>query len=1389
MKLVHNTRLSAVGGSRSDKMKDQWEKNPRQFKSGAEATKKAVLRAKQLKDQQRHDLAHATSLGLFACVKKTWFCRRCLVKGTTRQITEKACEPEVWGWKKATWWLGLAGPHRKAMTKACDLTEQQVEEYTERATEVVQNARPRKDVQSEAAKRRAAVRKAQWRRDEGYTAGPASLPGKLNASLQMPRLSLKTSSRGGGIRKRPAAAVGVANAKVPESSPQKGPGSWQRDLTSEGVEPNPGPSQEARRRRKAKRAFPTFLVWQLNLASFALRGWDLLAAAEASRVDVVVMQETRMTCEEAARVNNSLQRWTLFHQQEVPQEQRVTTEGGVAVAVRRGIPAVKGASYRSDAGQWLRVALPGLHVTSAYRRQLSYEEMAGYNMSLCEDLAGLGKTGTMTFGDWNHDPLNVQAAGTRGLVHYPTLPCPAEDDEPQEPLPAPTRWASNRCIDWAVRSNVQASVKLLPDRWSDHKLLEWELAGLSTGGLPNFKLRQTSDLRKPEDVAQEQWDKVIARLWNRSVHSRSSLNLTEWDQLSTAVEDVMREALRELGAQRRFTANNYKGQVAVVTPDVRHHRQSPQGVPKVRTARLRRFGRRVEQYHRHPEPALSRCVLREAAYFQCPLSPLEPGSLSEVRLWLENELRSLETAQRNKRLQEWKQKMQQEDGPVWRWLAKAKKTEVTCGLKDSSGKVLTPAETMQEVEAFWRRHWPSGEDLADKQEAIDNLYHEFGLGDQVRHPDMPPLSGSDLKRTLARQKGKAAGPEGWRPEELWSWPAPALDLLAAFLNKVEQGSSWPRALRQWRQVHLSKPGKPAGELGSLRPISIGSAVYRMWSATRIRQLGPWLRRRFPNQVHGALPGRGVHSALLEPLAEIEVAQRSPQGSLRFLGSSDLSKAFDTMHGSLSAGALRRLGVPRPLCDAGHRAWNSQERVLQLAGSCSKGAVTEVMALPQGDPASPAALTLRRIQSIVAGRGHGRSLFRLFLDDRSWFCEKRKTCLDVGREWLREVSVWGLGENKSKADFGVVGSAQERRRMQAELCRREQVGEVKLRPRLLGSRLHTNRAHSKPQEEERDRLAEAKKMAAWGSHLPCDQARKAYFLKQSAVAKAAAPTYVRLEALKALEGVQSTINRAVRSSGHARGGSLADLFLGHSACLKFRHGHVAPVQVLVQSHLPVMRAAWRHSRSYGPVGLTRRWMQRHGWREAGVFRWTHPATQATLYSSAVHVGRGIQLTELNKDAINHALRDAWRARYWLTWLAQGSNRARPLVALSWPQVRDRFKMAVSILNQLPSELKSHAQAVLVGHFVSPAAFHVMTSPQAAMIPCPFCGSQEAPDFEHMVWSCEHFRETRPACGAFDPLQRLLAWPSQAMPRRENLQVILHAAEVRMGVLRARHDTGN
>ena len=57
-----------------------------------------------------------------------------------------------------------------------------------------------------------------------------------------------------------------------------------------------------------------------------------------------------------------------------------------------------------------------------------------------------------------------------------------------------------------------------------------------------------------------------------------------------------------------------------------------------------------------------------------------------------------------------------------------------------------------------------------------------------------------------------------------------------------------------------------------------------------------------------------------------------------------------------------------------------------------------------------------------------------------------------------MSLLGLEENRSKANFAVNGSAKEGMQMQNELARRGQVGEVMLRPRLLGTCLQANRKH-------------------------------------------------------------------------------------------------------------------------------------------------------------------------------------------------------------------------------------------------------------------------------------------------------------------------------------------
>ena len=212
----------------------------------------------------------------------------------------------------------------------------------------------------------------------------------------------------------------------------------------------------------------------------------------------------------------------------------------------------------------------------------------------------------------------------------------------------------------------------------------------------------------------------------------------------------------------------------------------------MRTTRLRRLGRRLEQWHQHPDPQLSRHVLREADFFGCPLNPLDRNALPALRLWLQEELTSLETAQKEKRLQEWKHLMQQQDGPVWKWLAKAKKTELTSGLKNAQGAVLTPAQTMQEVESFWRQHWPSNEDLENKHQVLENMFTEAGLADNVRHPDMPPLHGEDLKRTLTRQRGKAPGPEGGGLRSCGTGLAPLSTFLQASSIRLRKVAAGPR---------------------------------------------------------------------------------------------------------------------------------------------------------------------------------------------------------------------------------------------------------------------------------------------------------------------------------------------------------------------------------------------------------------------------------------------------------------------------------------------------------------------------------------------------------------------------------------------------------------------
>ena len=94
--------------------------------------------------------------------------------------------------------------------------------------------------------------------------------------------------------------------------------------------------------------------------------------------------------------------------------------------------------------------------------------------------------------------------------------------------------------------------------------------------------------------------------------------------------------------------------------------------------------------------------------------------------------------------------------------------------------------------------------------------------------------------------------------------------------------------------------------------------------------------------------------------------------------------------------------------------------------------------------------------------------------------------------------------------------------------------------------------------------------------------------------------------------------------------------------------------------------------------------------------------------------------------------------------------------------------------------SHVRAVLSWAVVSPARYAVM---QKLPVPstCPFCQQTVAPTWDHQVWECSFFHETRPSTKPSCPLTQVVGWPSVD----EDHTTLEHMARIRAATLSDRY----
>ena len=129
--------------------------------------------------------------------------------------------------------------------------------------------------------------------------------------------------------------------------------------------------------------------------------------------------------------------------------------------------------------------------------------------------------------------------------------------------------------------------------------------------------------------------------------------------------------------------------------------------------------------------------------------------------------------------------------------------------------------------------------------------------------DLQPLTGDDLLATLRNTKNSSAGLDGWQPQDLrlLGQACPKLfSCLAQLMQVCEQQSTWPST---WTTGYVSMLAKEVNSQGQIedaynfRPITVLSALYRLWSRSCCLQIKDWITKVLPDEIYALRIGQGA----------------------------------------------------------------------------------------------------------------------------------------------------------------------------------------------------------------------------------------------------------------------------------------------------------------------------------------------------------------------------------------------------------------------------------------------------------------------------------------------------------------------------------------------------
>eukprot|EP00438_Fugacium_kawagutii_P013729 Skav209147 [mRNA] locus=scaffold3188:46368:48560:+ [translate_table: standard] len=721
----------------------------------------------------------------------------------------------------------------------------------------------------------------------------------------------------------------------------------------------------------------------------------------------------------------------------------------------------------------------------------------------------------------------------------------------------------------------------------------------------------------------------------------------------------------------------------------------------------------------------------------------------------ETEVQRQADESRQRRLNNWKARLQQDNTQVFRWVRSSESApavalyddEVSCddpASMDSSGALV-------KIESFWQRVWNrDNEDAWTPQQYLS----EYG-GVPEAEETWTPISAQALSASAAKQRNRAGGPDGWIGSELASWPYDMwFDLEFAF-QAWEQLGCFPQCWRFMTQVMLPKggsqrPSDNATPASKLRPISLMSCWWRIYVSAR---LDGDLERRWLDS-HLLTTQAGGRRNCDSQGSFCELAEGYAKGA--YVGSLDLSKCFDHVRPSLACETLVWKGFPRKLAAAILKIWEGQSRILSWNKEVCPRIQGVHSSIPQGDSLSPRVLNLimsMPMRHIV--QHEPDTCHVVFVGDRSWCSPTLPSFLNVLHLWHEHSSKLGFKENNSKSQFTHRQPAKRQEMMQHE----ELKCGITENLFALGAALGFGSMLPK----EQGRIEKAMACAAKVRLAPISAARRSFVGALAAGSKA---TYGWLTRAPPQTGLMSKLETRLRRVGYCHRMSspaLIRLVMGHPLDIQFQSG-AALISAVHRTVRRTRRTFTDWALSGGPAQRAKKWLQSLGWSSVMPWVWQHPAFQFKLSLTP-----SSEAWSDDSEWIAHLLREAWRWQWWQKYMTSQRHELAEFGNREYP------KVLLENTRKMTSGASKNVIAVLTGAFVSPQ----MRSKQGDDVQerCPWCDG--CGHFHHVAWECQSSPQvqSRPIIPS-DPLVRRFGWGDS--------KVVKHLADCRDLLLRCRYD---